>query len=125
MKGLWIAVVALALGAGFASAHEGHKDGKADMTKSVSGELVDLGCYLDHGGKGEKHAKCAKMCVKDGEPLGLVTKKGDLYLVVGSHTTEKEFAAAKELAGEDATITGTLTKKGGLQAIIVSKVEKL
>lgn len=126
-----IAIVALSLCAGFAAAHEGHQhDEKAEAAKAASvttlkGELVDLGCYLDHGTTGEKHGKCAKMCVTGGAPMGLVTKAGDLYLVVGAHGQEKAFAAAKELAGENASLTGNLTKKGGLQAIMVTKAEKL
>jgi len=127
MNKLWIAVVALTLSAGYAAAHEGHHDEKAEAAAAttLSGELVDLGCYLGHGAAGEKHAKCAKTCVKDGQPLGLVTKAGELYLVVGSHSAEKAFASAKELAGENAKVTGALTKKGGLQAIVVEKAEKL
>ena len=131
MNKLWIAVVALALSASFAAAHEGEKgahDEKAEAAASattLTGELVDLGCYMDHGGKGEKHEKCAKMCVqKGGAPLGLLTKDGALYLVVGSHADEKPYAAAKEMAGENAKLTGKVIKKGGVQSIIVSKVEK-
>lgn len=112
MNKLWIAALALTLGAAAAPA-----------TKTMTGELVDLGCYLSHGGAGEKHAQCAKSCVKGGAPLGLVTKDG-LFLVVGGHDNEKAFGEAKEHAGENAKITGKLVKKDGLQAIMVEKVEK-
>ncbi|MFI5347430.1 MAG: hypothetical protein ACHQ51_13735 [Elusimicrobiota bacterium] len=127
MKTLCMAVLALALGAGLAAAHDGAHDEKAEAgaVTTLSGELVDMGCYLSHGGAGEKHAKCGKMCVmKGGQPLGLLTKDGALYLVVGDHGDEKSFAAAKEMAGENAKLTGKLLKKGGMQALMVSKVEK-
>lgn len=115
MNKLWIAALALSLGAAAAPA-----------STKMSGELVDLGCYLSHGGGGAKHEKCAKMCVqKGGAPLGLVTKDG-LYLVVAGHDKESEtaFAEAKTHAGENATLTGTVVKKDGLQALMVSKLEK-
>ncbi|MBI3566454.1 MAG: hypothetical protein HY079_14770 [Elusimicrobia bacterium] len=114
MNKAWIAALALALGAAAAP---------AGKSTTMTGELVDLGCYLSHGGAGAKHAQCAKSCVKDGAPLGLATKTG-LFLVVGGHENAKAFAAAKEMAGENAKVTGTLTKKDGLQAIMVEKVEK-
>ena len=58
---------------------------RADDAKSVTGEVVDLMCYLDHGAKGEKHAGCAEKCIKSGGPVGLLTKDNQLYLVVGNH----------------------------------------
>ena len=112
MNKLWIAALALTLGAAAAPAKT-----------TMSGELVDLGCYLGHGGAGAKHAQCAKMCVKNGQPLGLVTK-GGLFLVVGGHEDEKPFNEAKEKAGENVKLTGKLIKKDGVQAILVEKVEK-
>lgn len=125
MNRLWIAIVTLALGFGWASAQDGKPAAKAEAATTMTGELVDMGCYLDHGGAGAKHEKCAKMCVqKGGAPLGLLTKDGALYLVVGSHSDEKPYAAAKEMTGENAKLTGRLIKKGGVQALMVSKVEK-
>jgi hypothetical protein len=111
-------------------AHEGHdhadakEAGKTAAVLTVQGELVDLACYLDHGGKGEKHAKCAGACVTGGAPLGLLTKEGKLYLVVGDHADEKPFVEAKAMAGSAAKLTGKSVMNGGLQALIVSKTEK-
>ena len=107
-------------------AHEGEKHDEASEKGAVmSGELVDMGCYMIHEGKGKKHAKCAGACVTGGAPLGLVTKDGKVYLVVGNHDDAKPFVEAKALAGSDAKITGTLITRGGLTAIVVKKAEKL
>ena len=130
MKKLMTAALVAGL-AGAAWAHEGHgdhaeaKEGKtaasapAKGAMSMTGEIVDLACYMGHGTKGEKHADCAKQCVTGGAPMGLVTDKG-LYLLVNDHKAEKAFNAAKELAGSKAVITGTMANKGGLQAVIVT-----
>ena len=38
-----------------------HEEEKAkDVT--LTGEVLDLTCFLEHGGKGESHASCAKSC---------------------------------------------------------------
>lgn len=132
MKKLMIAALAAGL-AGAAYAHDehaGHNMGKmggddkaaATGTQTIKGEIVDLACYMGHDTKGEKHAKCAGQCIAGGAPMGLAA--GDsLYVLVNDHKSEKAFAAAKELAGKNAAITGTVSKKGGLQALIVSKAE--
>jgi|CXWL01.1.fsa_nt_gi hypothetical protein len=149
MNKLWIVVLTAALVVP-AMAHEGHDHGaeskpggktaaaaktsaaKTDAAKTasaktdaVSGELVDMACYMNHEGKGEKHTKCAEMCVKGGSPLGMVTSEGQVYLLVNDHDKEKAFAEAKLLAGSNAKVTGKIVNRGGVQAIVVDKAEKL
>ncbi len=97
----------------------------AGKSETMSGELLDMSCYMMHEGKGKKHAKCAGACVQGGAPLGLLTKDGKVLLVVGNHEDQKPFLEAKALAGLNAKITGTVFTRGGLTAIIVSKAEKL
>ncbi|TMQ56339.1 MAG: hypothetical protein E6K75_08745 [Candidatus Eisenbacteria bacterium] len=36
---------------------------KPSAPASITGEIVDAGCYLGHGERGPKHAECAKQCV--------------------------------------------------------------
>ncbi len=124
MKKLISAVFIAAAVAGGVMAAGGHLDpsGKAE---TISGEMLDMACYMAHEGKGKKHAKCAASCVVGGAPLGLLTKDGKVYLVVGDHESEKPYLAAKALAGANAKLTGTVFTRGGLTAIIVSKAEKL
>lgn len=122
MNKVMIAAVVLALGAGSALAHEHHAASGSATT--ISGEIVDMACYMGGGEHGEKHAQCANMCVTGGAPMGLLTKSGDLYLVVADHANEKPYDEAKKLAGGGAKLTGHVTKKGGVQALIVDKTEK-
>jgi hypothetical protein len=111
-----------------ALAHEGHDHGAAKaaaQVQTVKGEMLDMACYMNGEEKGAKHAKCAEMCVKGGSPLGLLTEDGKVYLLVNDHSKEKAFADAKLLAGGSASVTGKIVSRGGVQAIIVSKAEKL
>ncbi|HEX4046895.1 MAG TPA: hypothetical protein VH309_03630, partial [Elusimicrobiota bacterium] len=120
MNKVMIAAVVLALGAGTALAHEGHH-AAAGASKTIQGEIVDMACYMGAGEHGEKHAKCASMCVTGGAPMGLLTKTGTLYLVVENHADEKPYEEAKKLAGGGARLTGEIMKKGGVQALIVDR----
>ena len=128
MNKLMIALLSVGLCGGFAAAHEGHhhaeKAEAAGAPQTISGEIVDMACYMSGEEHGAKHAKCAGMCVTGGAPMGLLTKSGDLYLVVADHADEKPYEEAKKMAGSDAKLTGKVTKKGGVRALIVDKTEK-
>ena len=52
---------------------------------SWTGEVVDLACYVAQGAKGADHAGCAKTCVKNGQPMGLLTDDGTLVLLAADH----------------------------------------
>ena len=73
-------IIAFAAAALFAAspviAHEGHEHGEKDElasgeTKKITGEVVDMACYIDHNATGEKHADCTKKCITSGLPVGL------------------------------------------------------
>lgn len=90
---------------------------------TVKGEVVDLWCFLDHDARGADHKECAVACAKAGNPIGLATEKGDVYLLMGSEKHQPGSAIALDKMAETVTVTGTLIKKGGLQAIYVKEVK--
>lgn len=124
MRKLIIAACVAAAVTGSAWAAGAHLDPKG-KSETISGEILDMGCYMAHEGKGKKHAKCAAACVAGGAPIGLLTKEGKVYLVVGDHEGEKPYLEAKALAGSNAKISGMVYTRGGLTGIIVKKAEKL
>src|SRR5438309_9981302 len=78
-----------------AQEHEHGSDAAA--SKEVTGEVVDMMCYVDHNAVGEKHGQsCGAKCIKNGGPVGIVSE-GKAYLVVGEHkqsTTSSPSTAA-------------------------------
>jgi hypothetical protein len=82
--------------------------------QSITGEVVDLMCYLDHGAKGDGHKGCAEKCIKGGGPVGLLS--GDqLYLVVGEHKPMNDELAAK--AAKTITLKGKVVERNGMKMI--------
>src|SRR5260370_28286831 len=64
-----------------AQEHEHGKDAAA--SKEVTGEVVDMMCYVDHNAVGEKHGQsCGAKCIKSGGPAGILSE-GKAYLVLG------------------------------------------
>ena len=49
---------------------------------TVVGEIIDFSCYLQIGKHGEKHRSCAQKCFQNGQPIGLLTKDGTLYMLM-------------------------------------------
>lgn len=130
MKTRLALIVAGALAGAAVSAHEGHKheEGKAAPkaeTVTLTGEVIDLSCYLDHGGKGKEHQKCAKACLLEKHiPAGLLSDDGSVVLLVFEHKHEKAFAPIAGWAAERVTVTGKKASKGGLSAILVTAAQK-
>jgi hypothetical protein len=97
----------------------------APAADSVTGEVVDLACYLPHpdSGKGAGHRKCADTCLKKGMPMGILTEDKQVYLVLEDHENPKPYAAVQEKAAQKVTIEGEKVTQGGLQGIVVQTVK--
>jgi hypothetical protein len=114
----------LALSSTTALAHEGHQlPGEKVVTKTVTGELVDMGCYLGHAATGDKHSECALRCVKQGMPMGVLTSNGTLYLVTLDHDNADPYESLKSMAGKQVTLTGELLTRSGMKAIEATTVK--
>ena len=109
--------------AGTAVANEGHEmPGAKAVTKSVRGEVVDMGCYLGHAAKGAGHVSCATKCLTQGMPMGILTSNGTLYLVTLDHDNADPYNGLKDMAGKDVTITGEVLSRSGMKAITATTV---
>jgi len=91
----------------------------------VMGEVLDLACYVHKGAYGEKHKKCAEMCIKGGAPIGILTTDGKVYLIVEDHDNSKPYEEIKNYAAQNVKVKGKLYNRNGLPAIVISSVEAL
>ena len=107
------AIVGVLLSATFAAAGD-----------KVTGEVVDLSCYLHHPetSTGASHRKCAEMCAKKGLPMGLLTSDKQVYLLLEDHENPKAYATVIGKAAQQATVEGDKVTVGGVQAIVVESV---
>lgn len=103
-------------------------DGKPRMGKltTVVGEIVEFSCYLQLGKHGEKHRACGQKCINNGQPVGLVTADGSLYMLMEEeHDPRRDGAtsdfrkAAAEHTAHVMEVSGTLASLGGYRAIYV------
>jgi len=96
---------------------------------TITGELVEVSCYLQLGKKGEAHIPCGSDCIKHGQPAGILDKSGKLtVLFVEEHDPRRkgEIDVKEKLAGlvaKQVTATGMLTKKDGYAALYIQGSE--
>jgi hypothetical protein len=103
-----------------AQEHEHGSDAAA--SKEVTGEVVDLMCYVDHNAMGEKHGQsCGAKCIKSGGPAGIVSE-GKAYLVVGEHKPINDQLA--QYCGKTITVKGKLAERGGIAMIENAEIVK-
>lgn len=82
---------------------------------TVTGEVLDMACYLDHGAHGEGHAACAQKCIASGLPVGIKTADGKTYLLIGEHKPLNDVLAP--LAAKTVTVKGKLVTRDGISMI--------
>jgi len=83
------------------------------------GEIIDLSCYLQLGKHGEKHKACGTKCLQNSQPIGLLTKSGEVFMLMeeehdprrDGQTTFRQaaidnFAKIIEVSGTEASVNG-------------------
>ncbi|MBI4597518.1 MAG: hypothetical protein HY737_03855 [Candidatus Omnitrophica bacterium] len=96
--------------------------------KTIVGEVVDVSCYLQLGKRGESHIPCGQQCIRHGQPIGVITDSGKLYLIIpeehhprrdGEIDIRERFA---ELVGKRINISGMATTYHASRALFVRSV---
>jgi hypothetical protein len=96
------------------------------VAASVTGEVIDMACYFDNGASGPGHADCARMCIASGLPVGLKTRDGTIYVLIGKQLApspqpapmhESLNAQLAQYAAKIVTVSGTVVSKKGMNVI--------
>lgn len=108
------------------------KEGRTWVT--VSGEVIDVFCYLDRGFTGEIHRECAMICIRGGMPMGVLSQQGEIYLVFPNNkwATDKEqvkyrrpYEQLIEWAARQVEVSGFLVEREGMRGIEVCESKLL
>lgn len=96
---------------------------------TVTGEVVDVSCYLQLGKRGEAHIPCGTKCINNGQPIGVVDAEGNLYIVMAEehHPRRDGQVELKTVLGpmlaKTVTLTGMMTEMKGYRALFVQAAE--
>jgi len=93
---------------------------------TVTGEVVDVSCYLQLGRRGLAHVACGTKCINNGQPIGLVDAQDQLYLLFPEphHPRRDGEASIKDTflpyLAQQVRVTGMMTNlRGGIRALFV------
>ena len=89
---------------------------------TITGTVIDTGCYMIHDGIGPEHEKCARMCAKKGIPLAVVDEAGKVWLPLGADHRNPNTPLLPFIE-KKVKVTGTAVDRGGLAGIAIKTVE--
>jgi hypothetical protein len=96
---------------------------------AVTGEVVDVSCYLQLGKRGEAHIACGTKCIQNGQPIGLVDADDNLYIVMAEehHPRRDGEVELKSVFGpllaKTVTVNGMVVEMKGYRALFVQAAE--
>ena len=90
----------------------------------VTGEVLDMTCYIASNLSGPDHAYCAKVCIRNGEPAGIKAQDGKVYLLTGE-PGQSINAKLADYAAQVVTIKGKKSVRHGFAQLQVEEIRKL
>ena len=96
---------------------------------TVTGEVVDVSCYLQLGKRGEAHVACGTKCIQNGQPIGLLDAKDNLYLLFAEeHHPRRDGEVELKTVflpwlAKTVTVTGVAVEMRGYRGLFVQAAE--
>jgi hypothetical protein len=94
------------------------------VAKTIVGEVVEPGCFLVNGAKGEGHKECALACARAGQTLAILEKKTNkLYLTVNGRPGDDPNKLLIDHIAQTVQVKGKVYTRGGISGIVITSVE--
>jgi hypothetical protein len=112
-----------------ATAEANKKVLESGKAATVTGEVVDVSCYLQLGKRGEAHIACGSKCIANGQPIGILDAEDHLYIVMAEehHPRRDGQVELKTVMGpllaKTVTLNGMVTEMKGYRALFVQAAE--
>jgi hypothetical protein len=90
----------------------------------VTGEVLDMTCYIAYNLSGPDHAECARVCIRNGAPVGIKAQDGKVYLLTGE-PGQSVNAELADYAAKIVTIKGRQSVRDGFAQLQVEEIRKL
>ena len=95
---------------------------------SVTGEILDMGCYTTRALHGDTHRQCALQCLASSVPMGLITADSTIYLLTQYHDRAMApanfpppdpYMQCRNWASFQIEITGMVSERKGMKYLEV------
>ena len=110
---------------------DGVQEPREGEIRTLTGEVIDVSCYVQLGKHGAKHKDCGQKCARSGQPVGLLTDDGAVWLLIAEEhhprrdgKTDSLRDALIEQMASVVKVTGTATCLHGTKVLYVSGFAK-
>lgn len=94
--------------------------------KTITGEVIDVSCYVASGAKGMEHKDCAVTCLKAGEPAGILDEAtGKVYLVITEDHKTKPQDVVMPYVAKMVEAKGNASERSGLNVIDIKEIKEM
>ena len=90
---------------------------------TITGQVIDLNCYVSMGASGASHKACAQACAKAGVALAILSSDGTLYMPVSAKPADPQNARLEPFAEGKVKVTGTHRMASGMHTIQIKTIE--
>jgi len=106
--------------------HEGAREiGNQAQTVTLTGQIIDPVCFLEHGASGPDHRTCAQACAKMGINLVFFNDQDrQIYNIIPTGHADPNDKVI-DFAEKHVEIVGTLHQTAGYQAIEIQTIKEL
>jgi hypothetical protein len=92
----------------------------------LRGEVVETGCFVIGGRRGEVHRPCAIACANAGQDLGILDEQTKtLFVVVQDFTGGPQRNPLLDHVATRVEVRGTTLARGGISGVLVRQVKPL
>jgi len=96
---------------------------QASDERTITGQVIDVNCYVGMGASGAAHKACAETCAKAGVQLAILGTDGTIYAAMSSKPADPQNAKLLPFAEGKVKVTGTHRFKNGLHTIEIKTIE--
>lgn len=98
---------------------------KEPATVEVTGEIIDLACFLSYGARGADNGRCASHHIAPDQPLALLEPDGSVLLLWAGHHTSHPFDLARQRVGQTAKVVGVPYERDGVKGLEVRELTRV
>jgi hypothetical protein len=112
-----------------ASAEANKKVLEGGKPVQITGEVVDVSCYLQLGKRGAAHVACGTKCLQNNQPIGIVDSEDKLYIVMAEEHHPRRDGQVElksvfiPLLAKTVTVNGMEVETRGYHALFVNAVD--
>ena len=91
---------------------------------TLTGEVVDLTCFVAHGARGSDNAFCSGQTSDVAQPVALLTAEGILYILAADEGNRFGYEHVRTLIGEQVRVEGLPSERDGTKLLEVQRASR-